>query len=498
MFIVYFLVSNFFVLNFQQISNKFPTNKMRRGGRTNYKSRKSKTMDDDNELFMIILLVICSVIIIFIVVFVVIYFTEDMHPKNKTFEFLLKDDEKIEPKQMGILGRFKNISPYMVELWWYTPYSSEEIRSFGHIPPNGGVISFTTYTGHKFFYSKPGEERDKSKRMNEFIIRHYRTLYIYKDNKFDGHNIALYDETLDELWFLYNYYKKNNKHWISPYLRPKPKLKYIKFKKRKKNRKIRINNEDNYWICDHGNMCRNKTETILYLEQINKKFPKIYRVKNFINKFEAKHIINIAKDRATPSMIGGGNDAHVDPTRVSKSVWLSMNKTRIFNTIYARLGTVFNINKQRMTIENALNYNDNNDISNCGVASHLEVEFFDKGGFYESHFDNDVSGGINLNFITAQIVLEISEDIIGGESFFRAGINSTNNNIGITIKNEQYSLLFWYNLLNDGNLDEHTMYANKKVIQGNQVISHMTVWDPCLPSDGAPGARHSDIFKDEL
>merc|ERR1719385_136420 len=71
----------------------------------------------------------------------------------------------------AMLVRFRNIASYDIVLWWLTPHEGEEIRFFGHLTANGGMTSFTSYSGHRFFWAKPRREHDKSERRGHFNIR---------------------------------------------------------------------------------------------------------------------------------------------------------------------------------------------------------------------------------------------------------------------------------------------------------------------------------------
>ena len=71
----------------------------------------------------------------------------------------------------AMLTRFRNIANYDVVLWWLTPYDDEEIRFFGHLKRNGGMTSFTSYVGHRFFWAAPNKQHDPSERKGFFNIQ---------------------------------------------------------------------------------------------------------------------------------------------------------------------------------------------------------------------------------------------------------------------------------------------------------------------------------------
>ena len=85
----------------------------------------------------------------------------------------------------AMLTRFRNIANYDIVLWWLTPYKDEEIRFFGHLPRNGGMTSFTSYVGHRFFWAPPNKQHDVSQRRQFFKIEKDKV----KCNQYPSHRI---------------------------------------------------------------------------------------------------------------------------------------------------------------------------------------------------------------------------------------------------------------------------------------------------------------------
>ena len=75
-----------------------------------------------------------------------------------------------------------------------------------------------------------------------------------------------------------------------------------------------------------------------------------------------------------------------------------------------------------------------------------------------------------------------------------------NDNREFQTEIEKYSAIFWYEMLEDGNLDQATVYQHKRVENGEYIMGHIAVWDPYLPEDGDPRMNHATMFRmhDEL
>eukprot|EP01083_Nonionella_stella_P036814 100429_1 len=413
----------------------------------------------------------------------------------------------------AMLTRFRNLTPYDVCLWWLTPYDDEAIRFFGHLTRNGGMTSFTSYVGHRFFWAPPDKQYETSARRGFFQITKDKILYVYEDKQQPG-DANVIQTAYGELQFLDNYYKTYNRHWLSTYQRPAPVLPFIVMTAQDSTTKW-VTSDSYHWTCaDTGGTSRvkrmvsvskcqdrNNAKPLKFMvEQLYKKDPRIYKISNFINEFEANHIIQISEQYMHRSTVGDGRNQRQDPTRTCSNTWLSMNHTKVVETIYHRIGDVLGINKYKMNVKSTIN-DKNGELE--GVASHMEVIRFGTNEHYSRHYDNAVNDQIYLHFITFQVILRTSDDFRGGQTGFpHAGSvdRDDRRNSGYRVESEQYSAVFWFNLLPDGNLDETSMYSNTRVSAGEQWMFHVSVWDPTLPKHGDPKMPHDVMYAmhDEL
>ena len=360
-------------------------------------------------------------------------------------------------------------------------------------------------------------------------------LYVYTDDNNPG-DPELVRIANNELNFLHEYYMTYNRHWLSTYQRPSPTLPFIIMDYH--NTKTKWTTSTAYhWVCDPkkksddsqrqnnrgsrlarimnrgksntntiNSQCQDKNGGIplrFMIEQLYPADPRIYKVSNFINEFEAKHIIQISKNKMQRSTVGDGKNRRQDPTRTCTNTWLSMNHTKVVETIYYRIGDVLGIEQYKMSVTTSL-MDDAGIVE--GVASHMEVIHFGTDEHYSRHYDNAVNDEIYLHFITFQVILSTSEDFSGGQTNFPhaggigKGRNRKQNDIGFDVESEALSAVFWYNLLPDGNLDETSMYSNTRVPGGEQWMFHVSIWDPTLPVHGDPKMPHNVIYAmhDEL
>ena len=177
---------------------------------------------------------------------------------------------------------------------------------------------------------------------------------------------------------------------------------------------------------------------------------------------------------------------------------------KVIETIYRRIGDILGINNYRMTADAIFNENHSHFYDDTGVASHLEIVHFSTHEHYSPHYDNAPGKEDNLHFITFQIILSTSKDFRGGQTAFPHAILTDNGEKGkiegLSVESEPLSAIFWYNLLEDGNLDESALYSNTEVVSGDQWMAHISIWDPDLPERGDPRMEHDFVYSmhDEL
>jgi len=272
---------------------------------------------------------------------------------------------------------------------------------------------------------------------------------------------------------------------LSPYNREPPELQFAVDGYR--------TSTEYFWNCvdEKRKECRGKEELNLRVEQMNERMPRVFKIDNFVSEFEAGHIIQQAERFLRRSMVGDGENARQDPSRTSSNTWLAMNGTKVIQSIYRRIGDMLGIDKARMSAEAATHQ-----IRGLhGVASHLEVVRFNTREFYAPHYDNAPNQDHHLHFITFQVVLH-TEDLEGGNTDFPHALGDN----GFSVPIKEYQAVFWYNLLEDGNVDQASMYQHLPPTKGQYWIFHVSVWDPCLPERGDPRSEHEKIYQlhDEL
>ena len=73
----------------------------------------------------------------------------------------------------------------------------------------------------------------------------------------------------------------------------------------------------------------------------------------------------------------------------------------------------------------------------------------------------------------------VVDGLQGGETVFPRAI-TTSNHDGIKVKPRSGNAIVFYNVLPDGNLDDHSQHAGGKVERGVKYVANIWVWDPIV------------------
>lgn len=214
--------------------------------------------------------------------------------------------------------------------------------------------------------------------------------------------------------------------------------------------------------------------------------PKIFHIPNFINDVEIAEIHDLAHPHLESSKIRVNSieTKKENSTRTSQTAWLPRGTSPIVDTIFDRAASILQIPEHVVTPYIA--------------AEDLQVVRYQIGEKYDAHFDwqtnpqhlpllptRYVTFLIYLNDGSSEYLGEAGSEndeetalYSGGETAFYGA----NHRKGLAIHPGKGSVIFFYNLLEDGNGDELTMHAALPVLKGVKWLCNLWIWDPTLES----------------
>jgi prolyl 4-hydroxylase len=115
-------------------------------------------------------------------------------------------------------------------------------------------------------------------------------------------------------------------------------------------------------------------------------------------------------------------------------------------------------------------------LHNNRSAESINVVFYGVGQEYTAHYDT-ISDGTKTEYRFISPLLYFNTPDRGGStSFPKAGPNEE----GVHVPAVKGNLMFFYDLLEDGNIDSYSVHAGTPVLEGEKWIGAAWIWDPQL------------------
>jgi len=210
--------------------------------------------------------------------------------------------------------------------------------------------------------------------------------------------------------------------------------------------------------------------------------PRVFEIKNFLSPSEVDHIIHMATGiKLSLSTTSGDNSlrGHTEETktRTSYNSWVKRERSTIIDAVYRRAADVMRIDESLMR---ARNKNERPDLSYLTSAvEDLQLVHYDKGQQYTAHHD---FGYANLedkdqSARFATLLIYLNEGMKGGETGFPRWRNGHDQN-ELLVTPEAGKAVLFYSSLPDGNMDDLSQHAAKPLIGGEKWLINLWTWDP--------------------
>jgi len=393
-------------------------------------------------------------------------------------------DDKVAETSKGVGGlSFRNLAQRPLTLYWKNPSGGYKFQ--GHLDP-GGQTGFQTYPGHQFIWAEQNEVEPPVP-LGQFTIKSDTMIYPFVDSTTTQDAIDTLEAELD---FREDYFEENGYDWIgTTYPRPAPTLYMHRPTHVGQKFKVPLNDSlAKYYHCEKDTMkaCMSTSNK----KKVNRKttyqegpegdeleievvstHPRAFLIRGFLSDFETDYVMAQAKPQLSRSTTGHGKNIRVDNVRTSKSAWLTRNHAgkgeSVMDTIYRRIGIALKIPQELVNEGRTGEYN--------GIAENLNVLNYPKGGEYTPHYDVGADGIVASRWASGLLYLNTPEKG-GGTSFPKAKMED--GSVGTYVDAIKGNFLFFYDLLEDGNVDLRSLHAGTTVDEGEKWVSPLWLWEP--------------------
>jgi prolyl 4-hydroxylase len=208
--------------------------------------------------------------------------------------------------------------------------------------------------------------------------------------------------------------------------------------------------------------------------------PRVFTIENFLTPDECHEIIRLGIDKGLkPSTLHSSATArHTNDTatRSSSNTWLARDTSPLTESVYQKAAKLTNIDPELLAKFHETSSQHNS------IAESLQIVRYRKSEEYTPHHDF-VTPSINDRFQGtrfATMLIYLNTVTEGGETRFPRAVNNYNSQ-GLEIAPKAGTAVLFYNLLEDGNVDDLSQHGSNKVLGNtNKWIANLWLWDPVI------------------
>lgn len=409
------------------------------------------------------------------------------------------------PHHTGLAGKFLNLSPDRLYLFWNAG------------PKNPGLLIAVvepfqsagtgTFQGHEFYFT---HIHDPDTVLIIFHVSMDRSLYVYDPydpntqnephlgasssspnntnrklphaplDSLSDENLSLYTGQKENIVFAKYYREFTGRDWLGFYKRPPPI--YHMWPADYFDQIHRVTTKDTHFVIEpppshlgrireSGSMriipdteprllqaYRSSRQTQIFTLKAISCAPRVFEIDNFLSIVEVDHLLDLTKQltlsRSTTSF-GMEGEKSAD-TRTSSNTWIYRETSPIVDTIYRRIADVLGIDEPLLRFRDEMEYPDMG--SSISIAEALQVVHYDPGQEYTSHHDFGfpilVPDNHQLPARFATILLYLNEGMEGGETSFPKYMNAdTREPLTIVPKKGKVSNIVFPNIQDTDNTE---------------------------------------------
>ena len=418
--------------------------------------------------------------------------------------------QEVTPAYKGQAGKFINMSPYPVTLYWDGP---DHPILTGDVQPwsSGGTACHPT---HQFIFTTKGNPDDVICRftVTPGTSVYYCNPFVDNDDSDPAHGHHYSDNgplSLDSLspddreWYdshILNLefgaaYKNftGGSEWLTHYPKDPPLHKiwradYYGQEHRVTTREThfmavppkenmrRLSMEEMREPDGHLSEYRQPGEMNMTIKALSCA-PRAFEIQNFLSDVEVDHILNVIKTRHLERSTTAG---HKSETRTSRTTWIPRATDPILNAVIRRAADALRMDEallRRRSVEEAERYP--HVLTDHPINEDLQIVHYDVGQQYTAHHDfgYPTAGQIGSPSRSINLCMYLNDVEEGGETSFPRWRNGETSD-SLDVKPEKGKAMIFFMTNPDGNLDDLTQHAALPVKAGEKWFANLWIHDP--------------------
>lgn len=370
-------------------------------------------------------------------------------------------------------------------------------------------IGTSTHNGQSFSFTPT---YDKDHDVVRFLVTEDEAVSVYdaiKDAEANGKKIKLtneqrklYDGQLLNLVYGRSYLVETGRHWLSSFPRPPPS--YHMYTSEYFGQKHAIETKQTHFLTmppqnELGRLAidahhlhpsvslkeyrDNEQESLKLILKSVSCSPRVFEIDSFLSPVEVQHIMDLASNlEFSESMtnshatLRGEEDRK---TRSSTNTWVDRGSSPILDAIYRRAADVLQIDESLLRHREGFEHTEL--ATDHSIAEAIQLVHYAEGEQYTAHHDT-IHPSMQDRYQPyrfATILFYLNDGMEGGETTFPRSVTADSHS-GIEIVPKKGKAVLFYNMLEDGNVDDLSQHASTEVLKGEKWVANLWVWDPII------------------
>ena len=415
-----------------------------------------------------------------------------------------------KPEYAGQAGKFINMSPDAVSLYWDGPngpvLNEEYVRPWA----SAGTAC---HPSHKFIFTKPNKPDQVLCRMtvvpgvSSYYCDPYADENSHKetDPRARGEQLVGGGRSLNSLWAKdkaqYDAHTLNLKfaaayknftggsEWLSMYPKNPPRHKMWRADyfgqehtvATKETQFVALPPADQLQPLRKGEMRRTVDALLPYAEyrapgEMNITIkalscaPRIFEMKKFLSDAEVDHIIDIVNKQSLDRSTTNG---HESETRTSSTTWIPRESDPVLDTVFRRAADVLRMDEALLRDRAS---DERPDVpTRRSINEQLQIVHYGKSQEYTAHHDFSYPTGLpDSPSRSINLCMYLNDTPQGGHTSFPRWRNGETGG-PINVKPEKGKALIFYMVNPDGNLDDLSQHAALPVVEGEKYFANLWI-----------------------